>query len=227
MTLCAAPVIAQSGWSEGDADNGVWVVLMLIGIGFVLVYAGTFYLILRSEAPAVSQETGASKMRTNRLVQLRNENEALQKRISELEAYEAAAIHSEDGIVIANADGEIQWVSPGFTRMTGYTLDRWREIRGETILDSSFNIHIVSVIHEVLRKKLPVTYETSIYTRHAKKIWIRSAVIPLYKGDDLEKFIIVDKDITRQKEAQEELRQKGELIEFLTASDRALNIQLE
>lgn len=213
-------------WNNSNPENfsSAAPSLFLALLGFVVVYTVMYFLITKIKKQD-SLSGIFSGMLSAKAHKLNTENKALKKRIKELDIFSAVVMHSNSGVVIADNEGEIEWMNPGFVKMTGYTLEKWKQIRGSTIFDSSFNIHIAGIMHQVIRIGKTVTYKTVIFTRHCKKIWVSSSITPLFdaKGE-LEKFIIIDTDITAQKTAEEEWKKEKESA-GRQQDERAMDIQ--
>jgi nitrogen fixation negative regulator NifL len=86
----------------------------LLGGGLLVTGALVAYLLLAARASRVERLVA---MRT---AELSASNEALQREISANRFQQAAFQATADGMVITNRSGEIQWVNPAFSRITGW-----------------------------------------------------------------------------------------------------------
>ena len=70
-----------------------------------------------------------------------------------------------------------------------------------------------SILEECKRSKKPYRYDSLNLTNDGKRVWESSTLTPIYdeKGN-LSKFIIIDTDITKQKDIEEILNQKNKDI---------------
>src|SRR5688572_13351823 len=78
--------LALTDISEGYSDNSpinTWALLALLLIGFIFVYAATFYLILRADTPVEEGDETYAKKRFNRFSDLKKEHDMLKKKVEE------------------------------------------------------------------------------------------------------------------------------------------------
>lgn len=114
--------------------------------------------------------------------------------------------YAENGIIIVNAEGEIEWVNPGFTGMTGFTLESLKKIRGNTIFEASYSMDIIPIFNSVVMFKRAVTYDTYMFTKYGRKIWVSSLITPVFeRTGELQRFIIIDTDITKYQRKNPEM----------------------
>ena len=123
--------------------------------------------------------------------------EKLERENDTLEMLSSVAMHAENGVIIADNEGEIEWVNPGFTRMTGFTLSKLKEERGSTVFEASYSPNIVNIINNTITFKKSITYETNMYTKYDKKLWISSLITPIFaENGTLKRIVIIDTDIS-------------------------------
>lgn len=128
---------------------------------------------------------------TSEIEQLRKENEML-------EMLSSVALHTENCVFITDENGEIQWANPGFTKKTGYTLEKFKKVKGNTIMEASCNPEIINIINEALQYKKSIIYESYAYTKYCKKFFISSLLTPiLNEKGELKRFVIIDTDISK------------------------------
>ncbi len=143
----------------------------------------------------------------------------------ELDKLATAATKSFNSVIIANREGEIEWVNEGFTKLSGYTLKDIKaieknlfEIVGETKVpkDESFN---KSDFH-----KKAVSYERKNYTKNGEKYWVITTLSPvLDKNGEIARIIAIDTDITLRKQMEEELVMATQIAEHsLMKGNKAL-----
>jgi len=130
-------------------------------------------------------------MLTRKIKRLEHEND-------KLEMLSSVAMNTENGVVITDNEGQIEWVNPGFTRMTGYTLSKLKEERGSTIFEASYSPNIVNIINNTITFKKSISYETKMYTKYDKKLWISSLNTPIFTEHGmLKRIVIIDTDISK------------------------------
>jgi PAS domain S-box-containing protein len=128
---------------------------------------------------------------TNEIARLKKDNERL-------EILSSVAIHTESCVFITDENGEIEWANPGFTRKTGYTLEKFKKAKGNTIMEASCHPDIINIINEALQLKKSVTYESFAYTKYCRKFFISSLLTPIFnENGELKRFVIIDTDISK------------------------------
>lgn len=129
---------------------------------------------------------------------LTGEIERLKKENEMLSMLSSVAMHTESCVFITDENGEIEWANPGFTSKTGYTLEKFKKAKGNTIMEASCHPDIINIINEALQLKKSVTYESCAYTKYCRKIFISSLLTPIFdeKGE-LKRFVIIDTDISK------------------------------
>ena len=141
-------------------------------------------------------------------------NEQLAEINTELEKLSIVASETDNGVLIANGKGEIEWINPGYTRICGYELEEFKKVKGNTIFEASGNPEIAELIKESSSEKKSLNYEAINVTKDGRSIWVQSTLTPIVeqKTGKLKKIVIIDTDITRQKLAEEEIRHKNKDI---------------
>jgi PAS domain S-box-containing protein len=152
------------------------------------------------------------RFRVNRLRQRKKELEQLVNRRTgqlkqankELETLSIAASKTDNAVMIMDADGDIEWVNEGFTRMYGMTLEKFLSLRGKNILQASLHPNIKEIIGTCIKEKKSLLYETHSEEEFGDILWFQSTLTPIYdKQGDLTKLVIIDADITRIKKSEE------------------------
>lgn len=126
------------------------------------------------------------------------ENSRIKKDIEQFEMLSSVALHTESAVFIADENGEIEWVNPAFTRITGYTLEKFKKVRGSTIMEASCHPDILQIINEALQYKKSITYETHAFTKHCRKIFLSSQITPIFdENGELKRLVVIDTDISK------------------------------
>ena len=123
------------------------------------------------------------------------------------ELYRSLLNSSADAIVIYNLDGAVEYLSPSFTRIFGWTFD---ELKGKKIpfVPESEMESSMTVIKELIRNGTQVHgFETKRYTKDGKVLDIS---ISASRFNDSENnpagMLVVLRDITKRKQAEKRLR---------------------
>ncbi|MFT7073267.1 MAG: PAS domain S-box-containing protein [Patiriisocius sp.] len=131
-----------------------------------------------------------------------------------LKSQSAALKSAANGVVITNTKGEIVWINPAFTKLTGYP---WREVIGKNprILnsgkhDKQFYSRIWNTIlagktwqGEVINKK-----------KNGELFYEEMTITPVLDDiGNISQFVAIKNDITRRKEMEEVMRKANERME--------------
>lgn len=111
---------------------------------------------------------------------------------------------TDSAIVIADSSGCVTWVNPGFTRLTGYTLDEVKGTKpGELLRGPDTDPRIGAELSQAIRERRSVRTEILNYDKLGKKYWIEINLTPVFNERGvLENFIAVETDITVRKSAE-------------------------
>ncbi|MFZ5553267.1 MAG: tetratricopeptide repeat protein [Bacteroidota bacterium] len=137
----------------------------------------------------------------------------VEKQKEEIERLSIVASETDNVVIIMDPNGKLEWVNESFEKLNAITLDELRKLKGETIFDVSNNPHIKEIVAESIKNKKSYTYESFNATRDGKKVWESSTLTPIFSEDgNLKKLIIIDTDITKRKNAEEQVIQKNKDI---------------
>ncbi|GAB3727973.1 hypothetical protein GCM10028794_01030 [Silanimonas algicola] len=112
------------------------------------------------------------------------------------------ADETDNSVIITDANGLIEYVNPGFTRLTGYSLDDVRGRKpGHVLQGAHTDKATVQALREKLRRQEPFYDEILNYDRHGRAYWISLAINPVFGADGkLEKYISIQANITETKQ---------------------------
>ncbi|MBA3705219.1 MAG: GAF domain-containing protein [Bacteroidetes bacterium] len=137
----------------------------------------------------------------------------IEKQNEELEKLSIVASETDNAVIIAGPDGEIQWVNAGFTRITGYTLKTLKEKCGGNLKEISGNPKIKEIVKECIDKRKFVVYELMNKTITGKDIWFQTMLTPIIgKDGNVRNLVAIDSDITKLKQIEMEMRTQNEII---------------
>ena len=137
----------------------------------------------------------------------------LESKNVELEKLSLVASKTDNSVVIADLNGEIEWVNDGFTRLLGTTFDEFKKEYGSNLFLTSLNPDIVDQIAEGIAFKKSIHYTSKTYTKANRLIWIQTTMTPIFDNEgNVSKFIAIDADVTKIKLAEEEIARQNEKI---------------
>jgi PAS domain S-box-containing protein len=127
-----------------------------------------------------------------------------------------------NAVVVADANGNIEWANKSFIEISGYTMD---EIIGKKpgwlLQGKESNPETISYLREQIKKGLPFNCEIINYSKQGNKYWIKIQGQALYnKKGQIIKFFAIEENITEKKELEEKQ-------EFLVKSLAKSNKELE
>ncbi len=131
-----------------------------------------------------------------------------------------AADHTDTSVVVCRPDGTIEYVNPGFTRLTGYAAAEVIGHRPGRILQGKHtDPATISSIRENLARHIPFTCEILNYTKSGEPYWIALAVNPVFdEAGRFERFVSVQTNVTEAKLRSVEFQDRMRAIEAANAT---------
>lgn len=187
------------------------ILVMLVIAGVIFLYVK--YRIYRLNKEKVELEEKVQE----RTTELQEEKKKLENANIELERLSLVASETDNAVFIIDKSGRLEYVNPGFTRLTGYSYDEIVAMqKGSSFLTLSSNSEIGRLIHEVALSNTSIQYESSLPNKAGEEIWVISTLTPILNADgELRKIVIIDSNITERKKAEEEVRMINEKLEQL------------
>ncbi len=141
-------------------------------------------------------------------------NKQLEETNEELERLSIVASQTSNSVIIADESGEIEWVNDGFTRLTGFSFEEYKSIKGSNILGWSNNKQIADEINRCIKQKQSIVYSSVNITKDGKGRWIQTTLTPILNNNrKVVKLVAIDSDITLIKQAEQEIKKKNQELE--------------
>ncbi|MFZ4681009.1 MAG: PAS domain S-box protein [Terrimicrobiaceae bacterium] len=143
----------------------------------------------------------------------RNEEE-LDRSRKELRRLALVAENTTNAVIIADVEGRIQWVNPGFERITGYTLaEVIGQVPGKFLQGPGTNAAVHSRMREAIVARQGFKETLLNYSKDRKPYWISIECVALKESDGTHMgFMAVEEDITERVLGEEALaRQRTNL----------------
>lgn len=123
----------------------------------------------------------------------------------ELAKLALVAKHTDNGVVITDANGLTEWVNEGFTRITGFTLEEARGQKpGDLLQGADTDQATVEHMREQLAAGEGFNVEILNYGKTGKPYWLAIEARPLKdEQGQLTGFMAIERDISALKQAQE------------------------
>jgi PAS domain S-box-containing protein len=151
-------------------------------------------------------------------------NEELEQKVTErtkeiqainehLKLLSTVASKTDNSVLIIDAQGEIEWINEGFTKMHGYTLEELRNISTNFFNIPTVDTNAINSLNTAVQFKKSTNYIIHLKNKFAKKIWVHTTWTPVFDNqENLIKLIAIDTNITKIIEEQEKVKEQNELI---------------
>jgi PAS domain S-box-containing protein len=122
----------------------------------------------------------------------------------QIERLALVARKTDNGVIITDAQGRIDWVNESFTKHTGYTL---AEVAGKTpgsvLQGPETDPATVEHIRTRMTQRRPFSATLLNYKKSGKKVWFSMDITPVYdESGQLTQFIALLQNITYRKEIE-------------------------
>ncbi len=142
--------------------------------------------------------------------QIEKQANILEKTNKELEKLSIVARETDNAVIIMDKDGNFEWVNYAYTARYGFSEE---EHINKNITEISGNIDITELFLECVKLKTAVFYEALVISKNGEKIWSQTTLNPIInETNEIEKLVAIDTDVTRQKKAEEAIKQQNEEI---------------
>ena len=129
---------------------------------------------------------------------------------SEVLNLELVAENVQNSVVITDAKRKVQYVNPGFVKLTGYTFD---EVKGKSLSflqGPDTDPDHVAQMNKALKDQVPFSIDILNYKKSGESYWSEIYITPYFdQHGKLSKFIGIQTDISKRKE-YERLLSKNE-----------------
>ncbi|MDP1832304.1 MAG: PAS domain S-box protein [Geothrix sp.] len=134
---------------------------------------------------------------------------------SEVEARKLALVasHTDNSVIITDAQTRIEWVNEAFTRITGYSLEeaRGRKVGG-LLQGPDSDPAVIQIMRDHLQAGEGFSAEIQNHAKTGRPFWVALSVQPIRdERGALSHWISIERDITERKKSEETLRQTQKL----------------
>jgi len=142
-----------------------------------------------------------------------NQAKELEGKNKELAKLSLVAEKTTNSVIIARADGEIEWVNAGFERLMELSFDDFKTQYGSNLMSADLNPEILEAIEKNLKEKTSATYTTKTLTKKGKDIWTQTTLTPIFNEDgSIYRLVAIEADITKVKLAEQEIARQNQKI---------------
>ncbi len=131
---------------------------------------------------------------------------------AELRKLALFAQESSSVLIVTDRDERIEWVNPGFTAVTGYSLEEViGRNPGELLQGPESDPVVVAEMKASLHVADKIEVELINYRKSGEKFWVAISIQPIRNAaGEVEKFISIQQEVTARKAIEDALRSKEE-----------------
>lgn len=133
----------------------------------------------------------------------------------EFEKLSLVADNTNNAVIITDKDGLVEYVNPGFSRLTKYTLEEMLGRKpGHILQGPETDKNTVNRIKESIMAREALYDEILNYDKDGNSYWISIAINPVFDASgNISKFISVQADITETKKTSLDFKNKLDAID--------------
>lgn len=126
---------------------------------------------------------------------------------SELRLTSLIAQETDNVVIITGRDGLTEWVNRSFERVTGFTFEEIKgRAPGELLQGPETDKDIIRKLALAIEKREPIETHIINYHKDGHPYWVSLQIQPVFNAlGELTNFISIQRDITDQKRAQDEM----------------------
>ena len=125
------------------------------------------------------------------------------------------AERTDNAVILTDREGRVEWVNPGFRRLTGYSLNEVRGKKpGELLQGPKTDSATVDFMSRRLQKGQEFKVELINYSKQGREYWVAVEVQPIRNQQrEITHFMAVELDITERKETERLMLHINEMLE--------------
>ena len=183
----------------------------------VLLAAIRFYqynLMIHQRRIAMESNALLERSVEQRTLELKEANRRREWAMAEAEKLALVARHTDNGVMITDRVGRIEWVNHGFQKITGYTLSdvagkhTWEFLHGEKT-----DPEATRRLQEALRNGDGFDGEMIKYRKNGEPFWMAIEFRPIDDGDqEVARYIAIERDISERVAAELERQRLNEQL---------------
>ncbi|MBP1934069.1 PAS domain S-box protein [Ammoniphilus resinae] len=141
------------------------------------------------------------------------EKKLMEEKLRRSEAqYRLIAEHSSDLIAMLSVNGDTLYVSPSHLPILGLTPEEFLGKNVVPFIHHEDTPRVVQLWRESLAKKGSSTLEYRFLHKDGHYVWLESNYVPILTGSgEVEKFVVISRDVTERKETENLLRNSEKL----------------
>jgi PAS domain S-box-containing protein len=124
------------------------------------------------------------------------------------------AQETDNAVVITDAQGRIEWVNAGFTRISGFTAEEAVGRKpGQVLQGQATDAATVERMEEAIRSRQGFDLEVLSYHKSGRPYWLHITAQPVFDDrGNLQHFVAIEADITARKEGEAQLHFQASVL---------------
>ncbi len=164
-------------------------------------------IIIDSDITRIKEAEAEIRRKNDQIMQQARE---LEQKNFELAKLSIVAENTDNGVIIADHTGKIEWVNAGLERMLDMSFEEFKQYYGDNIIFADLDGQTLGYIEQALKKGESAEYTFKLTTPSGKLLWLRSTLTPMFDDNGyLLKLFSINADITELKLAQEKIEKQN------------------
>ena len=132
-----------------------------------------------------------------------------------------------NGVAISSSDGKIKWINEALEKLTGYTLEEFKNTRpGDLLAGEGTDKELLAAARRQASLCVPSNIELLSYKKDGSPIWLSISNTPTFNKDgSLDQQVEIINDISERKLAEQELiKTREEALQLSKAKETFLSV---
>ncbi len=146
----------------------------------------------------------------------------------EIEAEKLAmvAARTDNAVILTDAEGRVEWVNDGFTRLSGYSLDEAKgRTPGSLLRGPQTDPYTINMMRDRVRLGEGFKTEVLNYHKTGRKYWVQIEAQPVRDGQGrLTNFMAIESDVTERIRIDQRRGVQYEIARLLAGSDGLMTV---
>lgn len=201
MAVISIMHIAYFYWVNRNTN---WVTYDLVGAEAELIDLDFLLTGIIAILVLTSQSDYIEKTKNAIIKDILDKKDELNRKNIELKKLSLVASKTNNGVIITDNTGRVEWVNDGFTRLMGFSYDEIIGKKTSTLLHGEdTNMQTVFRINQQLAVGKSCDEELLKYKKDGSSIWINENITPIMNhSGEVEKYIFIESDISERKDAE-------------------------
>jgi methyl-accepting chemotaxis protein len=157
--------------------------------------------------------------RTIKVVKIATDITAQMQARQQVRLLSLVANETDNSVIITDAQGRIEYINPGFTKLTHFTLEDVKGKKpGDILQGAATSLATKAKIRAKLDKRQPLYEEILNYTKTGEPYWISLSINPVFDANGQhERYVSIQANITETKTAALQYNARMEAIQSANA----------